>query len=584
MDMQDIDWDYEEFGRKEAEEKEIMKGIKKFESQTIYKSKNSPPDEAFLRYEFDRELQHLLDYGNFVSGKLTQMTAFSNPLKNTYRNDAAIKVQSDLQAKIPDEGKSTLKVKDQDERKRVGDQILEFPQTAIGYILAEFNDNTVQRGTGSMIGPNHVITAAHIIYDRTKPARKVQRIRFWPGLKGIEAIFKEVEVARALVLEKYKNTAFKQTEENDVAILILQQAVGLSTGWFGLYNPEKPEAIIKNYEIHGYPEDCQELVQHCVKSKAIKLGKEVYEYENDATSGMNGGPIAIQRIHSETFIEYFIFGIHLRNKSLANPTGAKIGVRLTKDKFDEIQDIIEWFFLKESLDDAFYQQMMKRSSDYCIQFDTSKNVDICQLNNALHALRFNLHLQRLQIRTKTLDNKSVITDESLQIFKHSCQVLRQLKTFKLDIYECSKLTDNGIRDLARGMQNLNDIQIISLFFSNGKQITSVSLKEVFVEVCHMPNLHTFSATLMNMESIDDEGVRAVGSAIYKNQHTLKSIKLHFQTIPQSTEASFQQIVNDLKTVEHLEKLSVTIFGFKFSEEIKNQIKTYFRKLHQLTVL
>lgn len=106
-----------------------------------------------------------------------------------------------------------------------------------------------------MVGPNHVLTAAHIVYDRTKPARKILRIRFWPGLKNLEAIFKETEVARVILLEKYKNPAYKQTEENDLAVLILNEGVGLSTGWFGLYNPEKPETIVKGYEIHGYPDD-----------------------------------------------------------------------------------------------------------------------------------------------------------------------------------------------------------------------------------------------------------------------------------------------------------------------------------------
>lgn len=72
MDLQDIDWDYEEFGRQEAKEKEMMKGTKKFEVRTIYKSKLSPSDEAFLRYEFDKDLSHLQDYGNFTQGNYIQ--------------------------------------------------------------------------------------------------------------------------------------------------------------------------------------------------------------------------------------------------------------------------------------------------------------------------------------------------------------------------------------------------------------------------------------------------------------------------------------------------------------------------------
>lgn len=43
----------------------------------------------------------------------------------------------------------------------------------------------------------------------------------------------------------------------------------------------------------------------------------------------------------------------------------------------------------------------------------------------------------------------------------------------------------------------------------------------------MPNTHTMSITLMNMDLIDDEAIKALGVAIYKNQNTLKTLKLHF---------------------------------------------------------
>ena len=43
-----------------------------------------------------------------------------------------------------------------------------------------------------------------------------------------------------------------------------------------------------------------------------------------------------------------------------------MGVRLTKEKFDEVVDIVEYFFLKESLDDAFYNKMMQGVDDYTI--------------------------------------------------------------------------------------------------------------------------------------------------------------------------------------------------------------------------
>lgn len=83
--------------------------------------------------------------------------------------------------------------------------------------------------------------------------------------------------------------------------------------------------------------------------KGFKANRETLEYDNGVSSGMNGGPIAVVRALTEFEREYYLIGVHLRdNKNL------KKGVRLTKEKFDEVSEIVEFTFLNESLDDLFY--------------------------------------------------------------------------------------------------------------------------------------------------------------------------------------------------------------------------------------
>lgn len=65
------------------------------------------------------------------------------------------------------------------------------------------------------------------------------------------------------------------------------------------------------------------------------------EYDNGACSGMNGGPISVSRAISATSIEHYIIGVHLKEKSATT----KVGVRLTKEKFDEISEIVSFFYL-----------------------------------------------------------------------------------------------------------------------------------------------------------------------------------------------------------------------------------------------
>lgn len=53
-----------------------------------------------------------------------------------------------------------------------------------------------------MIGPNHVLSLARNVIDSSKPDNKIVNIHFWPGLKGKNLSFKEVKVARVVLLPK----------------------------------------------------------------------------------------------------------------------------------------------------------------------------------------------------------------------------------------------------------------------------------------------------------------------------------------------------------------------------------------------
>lgn len=72
-----------------------------------------------------------------------------------------------------------------------------------------------------MIGPNHVLTSAHNVYNRAKPARKIVKINFFPGLKQNALSFKPIAVSRVILLEKHKAPVCKSPEESDMCVLIL---------------------------------------------------------------------------------------------------------------------------------------------------------------------------------------------------------------------------------------------------------------------------------------------------------------------------------------------------------------------------
>ena len=65
-----------------------------------------------------------------------------------------------------------------------------------------------------MVGPNHVLTSAHLLHSHAYPGKKILKVRFLPGLRTQKTAFKEVDVARGIVLEKYKNLYNKPTQIN----------------------------------------------------------------------------------------------------------------------------------------------------------------------------------------------------------------------------------------------------------------------------------------------------------------------------------------------------------------------------------
>ena len=54
----------------------------------------------------------------------------------------------------------------EDSRFKSGGNVVSFPQTAIGVVIVHFKNGIINRATGSVVGPNHVLTAAHALWNR----------------------------------------------------------------------------------------------------------------------------------------------------------------------------------------------------------------------------------------------------------------------------------------------------------------------------------------------------------------------------------------------------------------------------------
>ena len=93
-------------------------------------------------------------------------------------------------------------------------------------------------GSGFLIEPHIVLTAAHNVYDNEKPLKKrYSDIKFIPGAEGVEIPFGEIEVDYVFTPESYINYKRKDEENgvnaDDYAMLVLKKRIGQETGDFG---------------------------------------------------------------------------------------------------------------------------------------------------------------------------------------------------------------------------------------------------------------------------------------------------------------------------------------------------------------
>lgn len=141
--------------------------------------------------------------------------------------------------------------------------------------------------TGAMIGINHVLTAAHCVYD-PRSGKYDAGIHFAPAANG--------DLPFGAIKSSYvhlKGCWADSVDACDFAVIKLEEDVGLKTGWFGLgSNFSRTSAWLRTA---GYPID-----KDPKRMWRENCGKSILEYAQDPTmlihhcnaaAGMSGAPI-----------------------------------------------------------------------------------------------------------------------------------------------------------------------------------------------------------------------------------------------------------------------------------------------------
>ena len=370
-----------------------------------------------------------------------------------------------------------------------------FPYSAHGIIIIKKSENDTPRwGPGVLVGPDTVLTAAHIVYDDEKPIRKrYPYIRFIPRTDGNEAPFGEIEIEDVYAPKDYLNNGDDDykgdvnvkngVNGDNYAFLLLKRPIGLEAGYLGLYLvPSTIEKPFKEISIVGdtgreLKEMDKGMLEQWEEERAVtefNREKRLIHYEgNPSTTIQTGSSI----IYNDEEYEPYVVGVHISRNSAS---------WITPEQF---QVFIDWKkeFMKEKLEDIF----RGRDNENSIRALDFTNSGIGNLGlNVLSGYGLN-GLERLNLMECKIDANGIeamvskskwpnlcdLDLSSNEIGTRGCEVLAQNTTWKnlknLSL-KSNEIKGSGINSLVQN-KVWNELEVLNLRDSQAGDLGAIAI-------------------------------------------------------------------------------------------------------------
>lgn len=270
-------------------------------------------------------LRYVYEYNNYTKGSITfiDLPQSNTYMINPYFPENLLDILHGKKRRRVNYSRSTETIGFQDHRTLVFNP-QEIPYSINVRLEVHYSDGMMYIGSGVLVGPHHVLTAAHNICSF--------RDKSLPDRITVHTFSKETKVVRVYMPIKYMEK--KSRIYNDISVLILDQSIGKETGWGGLLSDN--DETLSQYKVHvsGYPgEEYPEFHIKTMEGYLKKINSDRLDYQIETSPGQSGGGIWVKNKNNLPLI----LGIHTTGHY---GEGFNSGVRLSKEKILNIRSII----------------------------------------------------------------------------------------------------------------------------------------------------------------------------------------------------------------------------------------------------
>lgn len=387
-----------------------------------------------------------------------------------------------------------------DGRTRV-EETVKWPYSLITQVTIIENGQLGGFGSGAMVGPHHLLTCAHNVYDR-KTSKLADKILVYPALNDSQAPFGEVKVVRAYTFKDYLDPKSKQFENNDMALLLLDKSIGQYTGWAGLLATDDKSLSQEQVNITGYPGDKQEqctqmwTMRHMLKT----IMPEMFYYEIDTFGGQSGSPIWVNKWEGVPMI----LGVH----TMGAENFMNWGVRLSEPKFRDflVKYIAETYVLNEP-----------PSSTDSFDFDQWRN-ELKKIDQPwakdLYRIWWRPDIPEIEIHGQGVRGIPLGDEGAIFI----SEALKHNSSLKKLVLQNLVIEGEGGVALSKALETNTSLNILDLDFNDIGYFGGMAMGNALKTNTSLENLS------LRRNGIRDEGGKAIGEAL-KSNSSLKQLNL-----------------------------------------------------------